>query len=282
MKSQGGPHLQKRPLSEPYSIPYRCLYSSGIANLMFAGRNISASHIAFASARVMGTIGVMGQAVGTAAALAVEKGVDPRGIYEDKTLLNELQKRLMDDDCFLPGFRRELSPLARAATLVADYGDASDIANGVDRRIWGRDNGYFGKTGKAVSWLFDKPTRVNGFRLVCDSDLDHTRRPRVSCADLPSRRFPYCLTRATPASPNRLHQRHTRASSTSIGSLRSPSSFHPIVFTSVTHAPHPRLSVVSAALPRFTKSRPLRHRVFKNTPVLFPCLSKSSSRCSPS
>ena len=172
MKSQGGAHLQKRRLSEPYAIPYRCLYSRDVANLMFAGRNISATHVAFASARVMGTIGVMGQAVGTAAALAAEKGVDPAGVYEDKALLKELQKRLMDDDCFLPGLKRELSPLAKTATLVADYGDASDLASGTDRRIWGRDNGYFGKTGKAVAWLFGKPTFVNGFRLVCDSDLD--------------------------------------------------------------------------------------------------------------
>ena len=172
MKSQGGAHLQKRRLSEPYAIPYRCLYSRDVENLMFAGRNISASHIAFASTRVMGTIGVMGQAVGTAAALAVERGVFPRGIYEDKSLLRELQCRLMDDDCFLPGLKREPSALARAATLTADYGDASDLLNGTDRRIWGRDNGYFGKTGAAITYAFDKPTFVNGFRLVCDSDLD--------------------------------------------------------------------------------------------------------------
>ena len=172
MKSQGGAHLQKRRLSEPYAIPYRCLYSRDIENLMFAGRNLSATHIAFASARVMGTIGIMGQAVGTAAALAVEKGVAPRGIYEDKALLRELQRRLMDDDCFLPGLKREVSPLARAATLTADYGDASDLLNGVDRRIWGRDNGYFGKTNCAITYTFAKPTLVKGFRLVCDSDLD--------------------------------------------------------------------------------------------------------------
>lgn len=172
LKSKGGAHLQKRRLSEPYAIPYRCLYSRDVANLMFAGRNLSATHLSFASARVMGTIGIMGQAVGTAAQLAVEKGVLPRGIYTDKTLLKELQKRLMDDDCFLPGFRRELSPLAKQAKLSADYGDASELLNGVDRRIWGRDNGYFGKTNKAITWTFDKPTLVNGFRLVVDSDLD--------------------------------------------------------------------------------------------------------------
>ena len=172
LKSKDGAHLQKRRLTEPYAIPYRCLYSRDVENLMFAGRNLSATHTAFASARVMGTIGLMGQAVGTAAALAVEKGVSPRGVYADKSLLKELQRRLMDDDCFLPHFRREVSPLAKAATLSADYGDASDLLNGVDRRIWGRDNGYWGKTNQAVTYTFGKPTFVNGFRLVVDSDLD--------------------------------------------------------------------------------------------------------------
>ena len=172
MKSKDGAHLQKRRLTEPYAIPYRALYSRDVENLMFAGRNLSATHAAFASARVMGTIGLMGQAVGTAAALAVEKGVMPRGVYADKSLLKELQRRLMDDDCFLPHLRREISPLAKAATLTADYGDASDLLNGVDRRIWGRDNGYFGKTNQAITFQFDKPTFVGGFRLVVDSDLD--------------------------------------------------------------------------------------------------------------
>ena len=139
---------------------------------MFAGRNISASHIAFASARVMGTIGVMGQACGTAAALAVKHGVLPRGVWADKALLKELQRQLMEDDCFLPGFRREMPALTRQATLTADYGDPSDLQNGIDRRIWGRDNGYFGKTNKAVTYTFKKPTRVHSFRLVVDSDLD--------------------------------------------------------------------------------------------------------------
>ncbi len=38
-----------------YPIPYRCHYSRNIANLFLAGRNISASHIAFGSTRVMAT-----------------------------------------------------------------------------------------------------------------------------------------------------------------------------------------------------------------------------------
>jgi len=57
-----------------YGIPLRSLYSRNVGNLFFAGRNISASHVALASTRVMATCSVMGQAVGTAAAIAARKG----------------------------------------------------------------------------------------------------------------------------------------------------------------------------------------------------------------
>ena len=170
MDAKSGGHLQKRRLSEPYSIPLRSLYSKNISNLMFAGRNISASHIAFSSTRVMGTIGVIGQATGTAAAIAVKNRLSPREAAETK--IAEIQKALMDDDCFLPGFRREPSDLSRSATLTADYGDPSALLNGIDRRIWGNDNGYYGKTHKAITYTLSEPTYINGVRLVFDSDLD--------------------------------------------------------------------------------------------------------------
>ena len=165
-----GMHLQKRRLSEPYGIPYRCLYSKNIDNLMFAGRNISATHIGFSTTRVMGTVGVLGQAAGTAAAIAVQNGLTPREAGQQK--IRQIQAQLMEDDCFLPGFRREIAPLSKEATLSCDYGDCSSLHNGLDRRIWGNDNGYFGKTNKAITYTFDKPTHVNGFRLVVDSDLN--------------------------------------------------------------------------------------------------------------
>ena len=170
MDAQGGAHLQKRRLSEPYGIPLRCLYSKNIDNLMFAGRNISASHIAFSSTRVMGTIGVIGQAVGTAAAIAARDGLTPRQACQER--IEEIQDALMQDDCFLPGLRRRISPLSQMARLTAEYGDCSALINGIDRRIWGMDNGYFGKTNKAITYTFDRPVRVHGFRLVLDSDLN--------------------------------------------------------------------------------------------------------------
>lgn len=163
-------HLQKRRLKEAYGIPYRSIYSANIDNLMFAGRNISATHIGFSTTRVMGTVGVLGQAAGTAAAITAKNNVTPRAAGEK--YINEIQQKLMDDDCFLPGFKREISSLSKSANLTCDYGDCSDIINGIDRRIWGKDNGYFGKTNDAITYTFKEKTYVSGFRLVLDSDLN--------------------------------------------------------------------------------------------------------------
>ena len=63
-----------------YTIPYRCFYSRDVKNLMMAGRDISTSKMAFGSTRVMGTCAVGGQAVGTAAAMAVKNGGTPRTV----------------------------------------------------------------------------------------------------------------------------------------------------------------------------------------------------------
>lgn len=170
MSGQDGAHLQKKRLTEPYGIPLRSLYSKNIANLMFAGRNISASHIAFASVRVMGTCGIMGQAVGTAAALMAKYGLSARQLCAEK--IAELQEILMEDDCFLPGLKRKISPLCNSQTLSADWGNASLLLNGIERKIWGNDNGYWGMCNRAITYTFDKKTHLSEFRLIVDSDLD--------------------------------------------------------------------------------------------------------------
>ena len=170
MDGKGGNHLQKRRLTEPYGIPLRSLYSKNVENLMFAGRNISASHIAFATVRVMATCGVVGQAAGTAAALAVKYGLTVRELGKQK--IEELQDILMDDDCFLPHFKRKISPLCTKENLSAVWGDASNILNGVDRKIWGNDNGYWGMVNRAVTYEFKEKTHIDEFRLIVDSDLD--------------------------------------------------------------------------------------------------------------
>ncbi|MGM0506223.1 MAG: FAD-dependent oxidoreductase [Bacteroidota bacterium] len=76
-----------------YQIPYRCYYSRNIENLFFAGRIISATHVAFGSSRVMATCAHGGQAVGMAAALATSKSLLPRD-FSNAPQLDELQNRL--------------------------------------------------------------------------------------------------------------------------------------------------------------------------------------------
>ncbi len=100
-----------------YGIPLRCLYSRNVPNLLFAGRNISASHVAFASTRVMATCSVMGQAIGTAAALALAKKVPLQALTTGEGL-RELQQCLLKDDAFIPDVGNEdLRDLARGAKI---------------------------------------------------------------------------------------------------------------------------------------------------------------------
>ena len=76
------PNTTLRP-PEVYPIPLRSMYSRNISNLLMAGRNISASYVAFTSSRVMATCAVIGQAVGTAAAQCIESGILPRDLARD-------------------------------------------------------------------------------------------------------------------------------------------------------------------------------------------------------
>lgn len=83
-----------RTYKRPYWIPYRCLYSRNVGNLFMAGRDISVSHIALGTVRVMRTTGMMGEVVGMAASLCRKHNTDPRGVYESHLAeLKELMKR---------------------------------------------------------------------------------------------------------------------------------------------------------------------------------------------
>lgn len=65
----------------PYAVPYRCLYSRNVDNLFMAGRNISVTHVALGTVRVMRTTGMMGEVVGMAAALCKQHQALPRDVY---------------------------------------------------------------------------------------------------------------------------------------------------------------------------------------------------------
>ncbi len=81
------------PFKKPYFIPYRSLYSRNISNLFMAGRNISVSHDALGTARVMRTCGMMGEVVGYAAKYCIRYSCDPREVYSGhiEEFINELK-----------------------------------------------------------------------------------------------------------------------------------------------------------------------------------------------
>lgn len=109
-----------------YDIPLRCCVSTGPRNLMFAGRNLSATHIAFASTRVMATCAVVGQGVGTAAALALRQNVLPADIAADAKLVRAIQQQLLRDDGYLIGISNE-DPKDLVRTAAAITASSSQI-----------------------------------------------------------------------------------------------------------------------------------------------------------
>jgi hypothetical protein len=79
---------------KPYWVPYRCLYSRNVPNLLMAGRDISVTHDALGATRVMRTGGCMGEIVGMAVSLSKRHDCDPRDIYKDHLdELKELMRR---------------------------------------------------------------------------------------------------------------------------------------------------------------------------------------------
>ena len=72
-----------------YPIPYRCFYSRNVLNLFMAGRDISVTHVALGTTRVMRTHGMQGEVVGMAASICKKHGCNPRDVY--KSHLDELK-----------------------------------------------------------------------------------------------------------------------------------------------------------------------------------------------
>lgn len=166
-------------ITPPYQIPYRSLYSKNIENLFFAGRNISVTHAALSSTRVMCTCGIIGQAVGTAAAIAVKNNYTPRQVYEKA--IRELQETLMDDDCFLPGLKRTISDLTQEAKLVTSNGDDAEVLrNGYDRPLIDDENGYFIPMGESVAYEFENMRKIDSVRLVFDSKLNRWQASKIN------------------------------------------------------------------------------------------------------
>lgn len=102
-----------------YQIPYRSLYSRNITNLFLAGRIISASHVAFASTRVMATAAYVSQAVGVAAAICKENDILPADIF-NRGHMAALQQRLLNTGQYIPGLTlKDSRDLVQSAVITA-------------------------------------------------------------------------------------------------------------------------------------------------------------------
>ena len=113
---------------------------------MMAGRDISVSHVALGSTRVMLTCATMGQAVGTAAAICVQRQTTPRGVYENH--LADLQQQLLKDGAYIIRLKNEdpndLALRAKAtASSTAEKGYRAEyVNNGFAREEMGCTNAW--------------------------------------------------------------------------------------------------------------------------------------------
>jgi hypothetical protein len=163
---------------EVYNVPLRALYSKNVENLLMAGRNISASHVAFTSTRVMATCAVIGQAVGTAAALCARHGLTPRQLYKDKKRLGELQQVLLRDDQTIKGLGNEdPADLARQARVRAsdalEHAEAANVINGITRDVPGRSiNRWTTEMTAEGPWVelsWKEPQKLREVQITFDS-----------------------------------------------------------------------------------------------------------------
>lgn len=160
-----------------YAIPLRCLYSRDVENMLMAGRNISATHVAFASTRVMATCAVIGQAAGTAAAQCARDGLTPRALVNEQAQLAALQQALLKDDCYLLGTRNDdPADLVRRARVSASAAlpchDAAKVLSGVTRQVGDETNQWAAPLAADGAWLqldWPEPQTLAEVRLVFDT-----------------------------------------------------------------------------------------------------------------
>ncbi|MBQ2805540.1 MAG: FAD-dependent oxidoreductase [Clostridia bacterium] len=156
--TEGHPTIH-HPAPTPWGLPLRCMISKNIENLVFAGRNISVSHAALSSSRVMATCAVLGQGLGTAVAQAIKQGC-----HIENVDIPRLQQALMEDDCYLPWHTREIPALTKRAACSDEV-----VRNGHDRL---EQNVWIGGAGDCVTYTFAHDEPVREIRLVFDSNLD--------------------------------------------------------------------------------------------------------------
>ena len=113
--------------------------------------------------------------MGAAAAVATAHDLTPHGVYKEQ--LHALQQMLLNDDCFLPGFRREISDACRRAEISGGSDALRDGRDRVHSLYGGSDCGCRVKNGASVVYRLAEPAWVEAVHLVFDSDLNRESLP---------------------------------------------------------------------------------------------------------
>lgn len=181
----------QHPVPHLYDIPLSSCIARDIRNLMFAGRNLSATHVAFSSTRVMATCATVGQGVGTAAALAVRHHVDVSDLTSQPSIMHTIQQQLLSDDAFLIGRQLDHTHCQAAGAEVAASselpgGEARHVLSGCTRSVHGDAGAPLDRcTAGTHRWMSDpadglpawlqldweEPLIVDEIRLTFDTGL---------------------------------------------------------------------------------------------------------------
>jgi hypothetical protein len=180
----------QHPVPWIFDIPLGCCIARDLDNLMFAGRNLSATHVAFASTRVMATCGVVGEGVGVTAAKAALSEMTPNQIRENPQAMAEVQSQLLKQDVFLIGKRLiDENDLALGATITASSetaeGPAANVVSGMNRamheergvspdRVIAGTHRWISESGDKAAWIelrWAEPVALKRIELIFDTGL---------------------------------------------------------------------------------------------------------------
>jgi len=150
-----------------YPIPYRCFYSRNIDNLFIAGRNISVTHVALGTVRVMRTTGMMGEVVGMAASICKQHNTTPRGVYQDHL---EKLKALMRKGIGVPAPVRPKPKPPRPPVFLKNAG--KNLARGGRVTVSGNYNAKQYPVANINDGRYD--VNDNGLRWVSDKNTPDT------------------------------------------------------------------------------------------------------------
>lgn len=185
---------EEKPCHQPYTpymygIPLRSMVSANISNLMFAGRNMSATHIAFSSTRVMATCAVAGEGLGTFAAVALRRGKTLAEAWCDPQLVAEAQQQLLRQGAYLPGRLLKDHNKAAEARITAsseqEVGPAAQVVDRHTRTVSGPlgvrpdltepgTHRWMSEPSDKTPWLelcWDQPIEVRSIAIVLDTGL---------------------------------------------------------------------------------------------------------------